>query len=98
MPEDPIVALMKQEAKINAAVTKALAEANEKFKDNLAKEVVKEVTKEVDKIKGFDDKDNCKSCGKSKIAQKLEGLASVEKQASDVKQKPNNTVIKNNNA
>ena len=74
-----MIALSKQEAKIKDVVTKALVEANAKFKDDLAKEV--------NKIKGFDDQDNCKNCSKSKITPKLEPQATKnDKQQSEAKQ------------
>ena len=58
--EDQIVVLARQEARIADAVSKAVAEVNKIHKD------------EMNRLKGYDDKDNCKACGKPRVTQKTE--------------------------
>ncbi len=53
--EDPFVVLERHEARIADAVSKAVAEVNGIHKADMAR------------LKGYDEKDNCKSCGKPKI-------------------------------
>jgi len=66
----------REKARIAEAVSRAIAEANAMHKAELAR------------FKGFDEKDNCKSCGKPKIILTKEVHQSEMKPSKDVQVKP----------
>jgi hypothetical protein len=57
--EDQIV-IARQELRIADAISKAVAELNKMHRD------------EMNRLKSYDDKDNCKACGKPKVSPKIE--------------------------
>ena len=70
--------MARQEARIADAVSKAVAEVNGIHKAEMAR------------LKGYDEKDNCKSCGKPKIGpgKEPDRQKSEVKQPKDVKVRP----------